>query len=242
MTRRQAPDTNLNKMKTYLLTPAESSCELFGRPFSSKSRCFFSLLLGLLAVGSSNVVGATYITGDIQFNGGATLNTGDLATATAFTSIFGPGGPSFMPQVLGGGTQTGDFAGVPDATLVDFKTFSFPTSTPIISLWSFMVGGTAYSFDATSVSVTYQDSNFLDIVGTGTAHITGFLDTSGTWEVTDVGGGSAPVFTFGAATDVAGGSTPEPTASALLLMFLPAAWVAFRARRNSQNRSHTPTK
>jgi len=217
------------KMKTYLPKPATG-------------RCIFSLLLGLLAVSGSNAVGATYINGDIQFNGGATLDTGNLATATAFTAIFGPGGPLTQPQVLGGGSQTGAYAGVPDNTPVSFSTFSFASSSSVTPLWSFSVGGTSYSFDATSVTVAHQDSYFLDITGTGTASITGYLDTSGVWEVTDSGAGGTPVFTFGAATDLSGNPAPEPSTTALLLVFLPVAWVAFRARRNSQNRSHTPTK
>ncbi|HXD01597.1 MAG TPA: hypothetical protein VN048_19835 [Verrucomicrobiae bacterium] len=233
----------LKNMKTYLPTPAKSFSGLLGHPFKiSTGRCLFTLVMGLLAAGGANAVGASFITGDIQFNGGATLNTGDLATATAFTSIFGPGGPSTMPQVLGGGTQTGDYATVPDGTLVSFSTFTFAVNAPVTPLWAFTVGATSYSFDATSVTVAYQSSYFLDIVGTGVAHITGFNDTSGVWEVTDTGAGGTPVFTFGAATDLSGNPMPEPSTTALLLVFLPVAWVAFRARRNSQNRSHTPTK
>jgi hypothetical protein len=84
----------LKNMKTYLPTPAEPSSGLLGRPSKkSTGRHIFTLLLSLLAVGGSNVMGAAppFINGDIQFNGGATLDTGNLATATAFTSIFGPG-------------------------------------------------------------------------------------------------------------------------------------------------------
>lgn len=216
-------------MKTNLPTPLKNLSGLV------------AVLAGLISASSYNAAAANAINGQIEFNGGATLDTGNLATATAFTSIFGPGGPSTMPQVLGGGTQTGDYATVPDGTLVSFSTFSFsaPSVTP---LWSFTVGGTAYSFDATSVTVAFQSSFFLDITGTGVAHITGFTDTTGVWEVTDTGAGGSPVFTFGAATDLSGNPTPEPSTTALLLLFLPVAWVAFRARRNSLNRSHTSTK
>jgi len=42
--------------------------------------------------------------------------------------------------------------------------------------------------------------------------------------------------------DLSGNPTPEPSTTALLLLFLPVAWVAFRARRNSQNRGLTSTK
>jgi len=216
-------------MKTNLPTPLKS--------FSGLAAVLFAL------VGASgyNVEAANYINGQIQFNGGATLDTGNLATATAFTSIFGPGGPSTMPQVLGGGTQTLDYSSVPDGTPVNFSTFSFSAAS-VTPLWSFAVGTTAYSFDATSVTVAFQSSYFLDITGTGVAHITGFNDTTGVWEVTDTGAGGTPVFTFGAATDLSGNPTPEPSTTALLLLFLPVTWVAFRARRNSQNRSLTSTK
>jgi hypothetical protein len=175
------------------------------------------------------------INGSIQFSGGATLDTGNLATAAAFTSIFGPGGPGTMPVVLGGGTSTDDYAGVPDGTLVSFQTFGFATSSPVVPLWSFTVGTTSYSFDASSEAIVYQDGNFLDIQGNGIAHITGFSDTAGTWEVTDTGVGNVPVFTFGAATDVSGNPVPEPATGALLLLFLPAIWMTLRARRNTQN-------
>jgi len=216
-------------MKTNLPTPLKSFSGLV------------AVLFALVGASSNNVAAANYINGDIQFNGGATLDTGNLATATAFTSIFGPGGTSTMPQVLGGGTQTGDYAGVPDGTLVSFSTFAF-NAAAVTPLWSFMVGTTAYSFDATSVTVAFQSSFFLDITGTGVAHISGFNDTSGVWTVTDTGAGGTPVFTFGAATDLSGNPTPEPSTTALLLLFLPVAWMAFRARRSSQNRSHTTTK
>jgi hypothetical protein len=230
MTRCRVPDTTKNKMKTY---PS--------KPTNSFSRCLASLLLGLSAIGASNAVAANYITGDIQFNGGATLNSSDLATASAFTSIFGPGGPSTLPQVLGGSTATGDYSGVPAGTLVTFQNFSFASSSAVTPLWTFTVGATTYSFDASTVLVAYQSSFFLDIYGSGTAHITGDLDTPGNWEVTDTGSGGSPVFTFGAATDVA--PAPEPATSALLLMFLPIAWLAFRARRTSENRiSNISTK
>jgi hypothetical protein len=227
-------------MKTFPTTPVMNFYGLFRSPARmSTGRFLFGLLAGAVVLGGSGAARAqTYITGEIQFNGGATLNTGDLSTATAFTSIFGPGGPSTQPQVLGGGTQTGDYSGVPDGTAVTFQTFSFPSSSSF-ALWSFTVGSTAYSFEATSVTIAYQDSFFLDIQGTGMASITGgattFTDTPGTWEVTDTGSGGVPVFTFGADTDVQGNPTPEPATSALLLMFLPVAWLAFKARRKSQN-------
>jgi hypothetical protein len=227
-------------MNTLIPTPAGPLRRAFAHPFGMiSSRPFHGLFAGLMILGVSGAAQAqNYITGEIQFNGGATLNTGDLATASAFTSIFGPGGPSTQPQVLGGGTQTGDYSGVPDGTAVTFNSFSFPSSSSF-ALWNFTVGTTSYSFEATSVTIVYHDSSFLDIQGAGMASITGgatvFTDTPGTWDITDTGSGGVPVFTFGADTDVQGNPTPEPTTSALLLMFIPVAWLAFKARRKSQN-------
>ena len=196
----------------------------------------FLAVAALALAGLSSTASAQFITGDIQFTGGATLDTGSLATATAFTQIFGPGGSGTQPLVLGGGTSTGDYAGVPDGTQVAFQTFSFGVSAPqVVPLWSFTVGGTSYAFQTASITVAYQSAYFLDISGTGTATITGFLPTAGNWSITDTGTGGTPVFTFGAATDVGGSPTPEPSTVMLLLVVLPAAYVAFRVRKTAGN-------
>lgn len=205
------------------------------------NRCLAGVLAGLAFAGLSGTANAQFINGDIQFTGGATLNTGNLATATSFTQIFGPLGPGSQPLVLGGGTQTGDYASVPGGTQVAFQTFSFATSGSVTPLWTFTIGATTYDFNATTINVAFQNQFFLDIQGTGTAQITGFADTPGTWEVTDTGVGNVPVFTFGAATDV-NGPTPEPSTVVLLLVFLPAAYFVFRVRRQASNASNSTAK
>lgn len=170
-----------------------------------------------------------YINGDISFVGGATLDAA-LGSATKFVTIFGPGG-SGDPQVLGG-SQTGDYGTVATGTQASFPPFTFiPSPIASFPLWSFTYGGNNYIFQADSITFVYQNSMFLDIAGTGTASITGFLDTTGTWSIVDTGQSSSPVFTFGAATQVTGPPVPEPSALALLASFLPVIGAfAYRAK------------
>jgi len=166
-------------------------------------------ILVLVATAGASVQAAVYINGIISFSGGATLN-GPIPTATAFTEIFGPGGPGTHPVVNPG--ATGDYASVPAGTPVDFTEFSFPGSS-VSPLWTFTIGPTTYSFEATSMTTTVlivnQTAHFLNIYGEGVAHITGFEPTPGTWSITSTPAG--PVFTFGSVTVV-----PEPSVLALL--------------------------
>jgi len=173
-----------------------------------------------------------YINGDISFVGGATLN-GPMASATAFTSIFGPGGDATLPQVEGW-SQTGDYASVATGTTVTIPPFNFnPGPGLSFPLWSFSYGGINYSFQADpAITIDLQNSRFLDIEGTGTASITGFLDTTGIWSIVDTGVGNSPVFTFGASTEVVGPPVPEPSVFALLVSFVPVIGAfAYRAKK-----------
>lgn len=167
-------------------------------------------VLGLAIIGfASPVFSAPSITGTIQFVGGANLN-GPLDTATGFTSLFGPLGTG-DPLVRSG--ATGTFSIVPAGTDAPFSLFNFnPSPASPFTLWSFSVGGAAYSFDATSVTISSQNANFLDLEGTGVAHVTGHADAQGTWSITLTGGG--PTFTFGEQTTI----VPEPSSLALLLV------------------------
>jgi hypothetical protein len=174
-----------------------------------------------------------YINGDISFVGGATLN-GPLASATAFTDIFGPAGTGTLPQVQGS-SQTGDYASVPTGTLTAFPVFSFnPPPGSSFPLWTFTVGVITYSFQADpAITIDLQNSRFLDIEGTGTASISGgaYYPTAGTWSIVDTGLGSSPVFTFGADAELAGPPVPEPSVFALLVSFVPIIGAfAYRAR------------
>jgi len=182
----------------------------------------FTIGIAGLMVGGISAVAQPSINGSVAFIGGATLD-GPMDTATAFTSFFGSSG-SGTPTVLAG-SQTGDYLAVPDNTPATFTLFTFnPPAPSVIPLWTLMVGAVSYSFDATSVVDAFQNSVFLDLQGTGVAHITGFADTVGTWSITDTGLGSVPVFTFGAGVQV----VPEPSSIALLLV--GASVFAFRAK------------
>lgn len=173
---------------------------------------------------------AQQFSGTIQFSGGAQLDNADLGQATKFVSIFGPTGPGSHPLTLAA-TETGVYTAIPNGTPATFTPFSFnPPDAGVSPLWTLTIGPTTYSFDASSVTVDYQDSSFLDIGGTGVAHVTGMTDTTGTWSITDTGGdGALPVFTFGAATTV-GVVTPEPSTISLMLVALVPLAYAFGYR------------
>jgi hypothetical protein len=166
------------------------------------------------------------IQGDISFVGGATLN-GPLATATAFTSFFGPTGTG-NPVVL---STNGDYDAVPaGTTTAAFTTFAFNGSQTLpATQWNFTVGTTDYSFQMTSISIFVQNSSFLDIQGNGIAHIDGFNNTSGTWSITDTGGSSA-VFSLGANVSV----VPEPATIGCFLLGLGALACSRRFRQNAR--------
>jgi hypothetical protein len=180
-------------------------------------------LIGLTVITFvSPVHAAPSITGTIEFVGGASLN-GPLDTATAFSSIFGPLGTG-NPLVRSG--ATGTYSLVPAGTEATFSLFTFnPAPAAPFTLWSFSIEGTAFSFDATSVVVSSQNANFLDLEGYGTAHVTVFADTQGTWSITLTG--NSPVFTFGAQTTV----VPEPSAAAMLLLGSGGLAAFWRCRR-----------
>jgi hypothetical protein len=177
------------------------------------------------------VHGQIYFNGSINFFGGATMN-GPLSTATAFTSFTGPFGLlNNQPGVL---AATGDFASIPAFSPVTFSTFSFNPPGSNFQMWTLSVGPTTYTFDASTVQVALQNSSFLNLSGTGTAVVTGYLDTPGNWTITDIGGGSA-TFTFGASTTV--GPVPEPSVFALGLSFAAMGWGFTRAGARSKGKS-----
>jgi len=182
-------------------------------------------IVGLIVAGLNLTAQALPpIQGSISFVGGADLN-GSLATATAFINYFGPAGGD--PVVLAN-TTTGNYTPVPAGTPAAFATFAFDGSQSLPTpLWSFIVGPTAYSFQLTSISIFSQSSNFLDIKGNGIAHIDGFSDTSGTWEITDTGSGAGPAFTFGAGINV----VPEPATVGCFLLGLGVLACSRRFRK-----------
>jgi len=170
---------------------------------------FGSLLLAFAL--STGVARATPITGTINFNGEATTNSGNLATATSFTTIVGT---TVVPLELG------SYAAIPAITPVTFTPFAF-NAAGVTPLWTLTYAGVTYSFTATSIVVAAQNANFLNITGTGIASITGFQNTAGSWSITDTTVGGSPTFTFGAASVV-----PDSGTTAMLIL-LGVAGIGF---------------
>jgi hypothetical protein len=129
---------------------------------------------------------ATEITGSIGFGSlGVDLNEPDLATASSFTLD--------SPFIS---TETGVYSGIAPLTPITFNGFEFnPPVASVTPLWTFDVGSTVYSFDATSVSSYYNDATRQwDIGGSGIAMITGYTATPGTWNLNLSQSGASIVF------------------------------------------------
>lgn len=135
-------------------------------------------IVGLVAVLASfnPLAQAIPITGTIIVQGGTALTPigSPLGTASGVAATTG--------TVLAGSDS---FAGTAGA-VVSFQAFTFtPATPPANALWTFTVGGLAYSFDLTAMTVKTYDPSFLDIVGTGWLSITGanspYQQTEGTW-------------------------------------------------------------
>ena len=168
-----------------------------------------SIAVALAAfVGSSVTVQAQPITGSIAFDGGYTPNTTPLSAATSVT--FPANG-----QEVTLNQHFGSYLSVPNGTLVTFNGFTFiPASPPVNPLWTFTIGPTTYSFNATTMTSNYNGiQNNWNIAGTGTAKITGFDDTPGTWNLTLSNVGES--FSFAATTGVNG--VPDGGTTVLLL-------------------------
>lgn len=168
------------------------------------------LAAGLISFGlglASEKAHAVPISGGIAFQGMFELD-GGLGDATAFTSF------SNVSVTSG----SGSYAGVPVATPVSYApqpgdpdggfAFNPLDPSPLSPLWTFTLAGpTDYSFDLISVSVLVQNDFALVLQGTGTAKITGFDDTPGSWNFMSTGFGPT-LFEFTNATSVPeGGST-----------------------------------
>jgi hypothetical protein len=117
---------------------------------------------------------SSYINGSISFRGSAYLN-GLLGSATAITNYSG---------VLAIADTNGNYAPINNSSAVTWTPLTFaPTGTPVVPLWTTVSNGVTYSFDATSMTVVYSTTNFLTLLGSGIAHVTGYADTPGIWTV-----------------------------------------------------------
>jgi hypothetical protein len=157
-------------------------------------------LIGALAfVGSASAL--PIIQGEIIFAGTYATDNSNLALATKFTSF---------SNVQTIGTSSGSYAGVPaNFSPVTYNTFTFDpvaASLPIVPLWTLTVGSgptaVTYSFDLTSLTIDTRSSTGIHLVGSGIAHVTGYEDTPGNW---DLSIGTVGRFHFSAGTEVPDG-------------------------------------
>ncbi len=113
-----------------------------------------------------------YINGSISFTGNTSLN-GSTVSATAVNSF------TNITVVVG---TNGIYAPLKNSHAASWLPFTFnPASIPVSPLWTCTSNGITYSFDASSMTVVFSSSNFLDLQGTGIAHVTGYADTPGFW-------------------------------------------------------------
>jgi hypothetical protein len=153
----------------------------------------------VMAFGLAVSAQAVLIDGDVAFTGAYTLDNPDLLQATEFASFSG--------VLVADGQAFGDYAGTDDGvTPVTFTPFSFsPAEATPFLLWTFTIAATTYSFDASTLNVSYQSANTLVIEGLGTASITGFDATPGLWNITANKAGAAFSFSSSASVGVPDG-------------------------------------
>lgn len=145
------------------------------------------------------------ITGTINFTGSEILTPAgaDLLSATGIN--FG------ATQVEGFGVGT--YAAIAADTPVTFTDFTFKPASeiaPIASFWTLTQLGTTYSFDLDSLNIEFQSANFLNLLGEGVLHATGYDSTPGNWFYSSQDGGTA----FSAESSPA--PVPEPGTIVLL--------------------------
>lgn len=148
---------------------------------------------------------ADSITGGISLGGNYATNTGNINTATSFTSFSGV----FITSVAGSYSSVPTGGSSPTVTQNGF-TFN-PFSGPVIPLWSFSSGGRMYSFDLTALTQRVQPGDdTLTLRGMGVLHITGsgpsYDDTVGSWVFTANQGGGTFSFSSSNSAIPEGGS------------------------------------
>ena len=173
----------------------------------------FSLALILVGLTVLNVSALPSINGSIEFSGSFTTDApGSLSSATQFLSFSG---------VTVQGTPTGAYSVIPSGSEVTYTPFTFRPSlspSPLEPLWEVEYEGVEYSFNATGVNIDSEIEFFIQLSGTGIAHIPNYDPTPGTWvlSATDFFG----TLTFNATTVNATTAVPEPTSILLVTVGL----------------------
>jgi len=170
--------------------------------------CAAALCAAVLAGPGAKANPVPAITGSIGFGAsGVTINSAELATATSFAVS--------SPFVT---TRSGNYSAVPMAySAVTFNGFTFhPPVGSITPLWTFDIGSTVYSFDATTDSSAWNPSlDSWEIGGNGIAMITGYAPTMGTWNVNLSETDSS--FVFDSSAGASGVSVPDGGSAITLL-------------------------
>jgi hypothetical protein len=151
-----------------------------------------SLVL-LLVLGMASTAAAVPITGQISFSGTSAYDisgtaTSDLSKANHIT---------FNNARVSSTGGFGSYSGVPGLTTATFKAFTFRPAlipSPLVDMWTFIVGANTYSFDATSLTIFAFNETDIILQGKGIAHITGFDDTPGTWSLSANSAGESASF------------------------------------------------
>jgi hypothetical protein len=162
-----------------------------------------SLVL-LLIMGFAATASAIPITGAVSFAGGGGTNSDlDLTLATQFLSF------TSVAVVA----KSGSYAPItipPTSVVINPFTFSPFPALGVTPLWTISSGGINYSLDATSLMFLNSSTHFLNVRGTGIAHIDGFDDTLSTWSITATHEGQ---YAFGSSAEAV---VPEPLTLILL--------------------------
>jgi hypothetical protein len=183
---------------------------------------------------------ATTINGTITFNGTLTaqiLNGGTID------------GINWGPPANTVSTVDGDYSSVPIGTSTTFTNFQWnsstlaitsPSITPFVE-WTFTIGSTTYDFildtPLTTGTITHTKVGrtnvwSVNVLGSGTAQITGFEDTVGVFTVS--GTGNAAHLSFDASGIADGDPVPDGgSAVALLGIALTGLEILRRKRRCS---------
>jgi len=100
-----------------------------------------------------------------------------LSLATALTN--------FSHVLVSAGRGSGDDASLISGQGVTFNSFTFRPSLipdPLVSLWTFDLGGKRFIFDATELTLSDGTRNTIALHRPDIAHITGFDETPHHWE------------------------------------------------------------
>lgn len=165
-------------------------------------------------VGLLSTAQAVPITGDIDFAGQAFFNTNSLATATQVVNFKTNDAASANGTAMVT-SATGSFSGLSGSIASFPNVYTFNPSTATTPLWT--VGG--FTFNLTSSTVVFQNSQFLAISGNGILSGNGFDPTPGVWAFTSQQADGSPQtsFSFSANTSAVPRAVPDGGSALSLL-------------------------